>query len=680
MPNNDLTTARAKLVAMLTDALNQALTPSARPAPVVIVNAPGGIGKTHVTAQLLQHRRVTWFGERNKLLAQVQGFLDTPLPGVTPMPPAAGTTTSGAPSVEKRPSREDQGFCSQLDKRIKPLQVLGLGRFEERMGCRYCPDRNRCKYQNWAPSTPWLFSSHARLGLRNNDEHLFSGREIVVIDESPIKEMLRSVTFNKHEIEQLLAALRDVHGSGRWTPASRAFTQLFEVVRDLLNDPPPNRRRVELRVLLRELGYLFIDNLPKAEEQLRAAANRIEEQPVKDADDSLMRIDPMATASLIQELQFIGGQGLGAKLHKLADALAADRGPRPTCVVVLPSKEGSGGIAGGQLVPLPVPPNLPIVLLDATCDLILPLHLFPGRPIIDVQVRVQQTARILQTTDHRYPARTLADLKSPALERLMGIIDHYKLNNPTHKVAAVVKKSLFDGKSHVKNRILKTVAEADVFFFWANRGENQFKDYDALFVLGAPELPRLEIEARARALMSQIQPGPDEQPFDYRLVPGQGDRSEGYVNATDGTRLVDRGYLQGAPMLVFYAFHQAEYAQAMLRLRPYDPTKRKTIVLFSNLDIPYLEFELVTEKSLSGQAPLLLVRALDILKNMRTAGHQGTITQASLAKLLGVSKVAITKMKKRYGDTELWREIELLMSGSGSGSTPSVPPSSSSVP
>lgn len=679
MPNDDLTTARTKFVARLEDALNKAFTSSEVPAPIIVVTVPGGLGKTHLTAQLLRDRRVVWFGERNNLLGQLGDFLNTPLPGVTPLSPAPGTGPSLTPELEKRPSREDPGFCSQLEQRVKPLQSIGLGRFEQSMACKFCPDRDGCVYQTWRPSRRWLFATHVRLGLRNRDEHLFKGREIVVIDESPVKEMLQSVTFNKYEIEQILSVLKDFQDAAPSTTASRAFTQLFEVVRDLLDDPPPGRRRVELRVLLRELGYRFIDNLPTAEEQLQAASNLIagrspadeeDQQWAKDVEDNIQRIDPMSTAELIQELQFIGGQGLGAKLHKLADSLAADAGARPTCVVVLPSKEGNGGIAASQIVLPPIPPHLPIVLLDATCDPVLPGLLFPGRRIIDVSVDVQQTARIIQPLDHRYPASTLGDPNSPAINRLMNIVDKYKSDNPTHKVAVFVKRGLFNGKPHVQNRILKSVAENDVGFIWANRGDNSFKDYDALFVLGAPELPPLEIEARARALMSRVVPGPNEQPFNYRLVPRPGDVSEGYVTAMDGTRIADRGYLQGGPMFVFYAFHQAEYAQAMLRLRPYNPTQKKTIVFFSNIDIPYFNVEFTTEGKLLGRAPALLDRALDILKRERAAGRKGTITQKDLAQLLGVSKVAITKAKKKHGQTDIWREIESLMAGASTASSP----------
>jgi len=253
----------------------------------------------------------------------------------------------------------------------------------------------------------------------------------------------------------------------------------------------------------------------------------------------------------------------------------------------------------------------------------------------------------------------------------MTIVDKFRSDNPTDKIAVVVKRQLFEGQPHVKNRILQSVREEDVMFFWSNRGDNSFKDYDALFVLGAPELPRLEIEARARALMSRIPPEPHkQQPFDYRLVPRPGDRSEGYVTAMDGTRIPDRGYLQGGPMFVFYAFHQAEYAQAMLRLRPYDPIKKKTIVFLSNIEIPYFDVEFTTENELLGQSPALLVRACDVLKKARAAGQQGTITRASLATLLGVSKVAITKAKKKHGHTPIWREIESLMTGSSTTSSP----------
>ncbi|MRG98231.1 hypothetical protein [Polyangium spumosum] len=669
MPKNDLATARAELAAKLTHALNEALAPSAAPAPIVLVDAPGGLGKSHITARLLQHRRVTWFGERNRLLGAVEGYLSTPLLGVVPLPPATTTAVTSNAGIEKRPSREDEGFCSQFDKRIKPLQMFGLGRFEQRMGCKLCPDRDTCKYQNWRPSKPWLFASHARLGLRNDDKYLFEGREIVVIDESPVKEVLQAVTLEPYEIHQILSALKapDVVALGELS--TRAFTQLFEVVSDLLDDPPPNRRRIELRVLLRELGYVFVDGLPRAEEQIRAAARLLAGQPEggererqnKDMGAHVCRIDPMSTAYLIQKLEFIGGQGLGAKLHKLADALAADTGARPTCVLVLPSGESRGGIIAGQRVIPPVPPQVPIVILDATCDQLLYAYMFPDRPLLHVHVEAQQTARIIQTIDYRYPASTLGDPNSPSINRLMDIVDKYKAENPGHKIAVIVQKHLFAAKPQVKKRILESVKEEDVAYFWSNRGENALKDYDALFVLGAPELHPLEIEARARAYISTEPPASWEDPFDYRLVPSPNqDSSEGYVVADDGTRLIERRFRRG-PFSVFWAFHQAEYAQSMLRLRPYDPHKKKTIYFFSNVDIPYFVIERKTEDELLGRKPDLLLRARDALMNERAAGRQGIITQKDLADLLRVSKVAITKAKKKYGRTGLWREIEVLL-------------------
>jgi hypothetical protein len=534
---------------------------------------------------------------------------------------------------------------------------------------------------------PWLFSSHARLGLRNEDKYLFEGREIVVIDESPVKEVLQAVTLEQHEIDRILSALKDPDVIALDELSGHAFTRLFEVASDLLTDPPPNRRRIELRVLLKELGYKFIDKLPRAEEQTQVAADLLVGQSQDDDGDAqntdaelgVCQIDPMSTARLIQQLQFIGGQGLGAKLHKLADALSADTGARPTCVLVVPSDESRGGIVAGHRVVPPIPPQVPVVILDATCDQLLYAYMFTGRPLLHVHVEAEQTARMIQTIDHRYPASTLGDPNSPSIDRLMDIVDEYKAENPSHKIAVIVQKHLFDTRAHVKNRILKSVTEEDVKYFWANRGDNTLKDYDALFALGAPELHPLEIEARARAHMSTETPAPWEKPFDYRIVPSPSQSSsDGYVVADDGTRLIERGFLQGGPFAVFWAFHQAEYAQAMLRLRPYNPGKQKTIYFFSNIDIPYFNIERKMEKELLWRKSDLLVRARDVLNRERAAGRQGIITQKDLADLLKVSKVAITKAKKTYGRTDLWREIEVLLkhdpnasAGSAGASAPS---------
>ena len=488
-----------------------------------------------------------------------------------------------------------------------------------------------------------------------------------------------------------MSALKDLKPTTLAELAAQAFSQLFEVLLDLLKDPPPARRRIELRVLLQELGYKFIDKLPTAEEQIQTAAslvagqrslnNENDPQSKNDDETDLHRVDPMSTAYLIQELQFLGREGLGAKLHKLADALTADTGPRPTCVLVLPSKEVRGGIVAGQLALPPIPSHLPIVILDATCDRLLYDLLFHERSILHVRVEVQQTATIIQTIDHRYPAGTLGDPNSPSINRLMDIVDKHKEKNPTHKIAVIVQKHLIVAKRHVKARILESVAEDDVRFFWSNRGENTLKDYDALFVLGAPELHPFETEARARAFMSREAPASWEQPYDYQLVPSPNQTSsEGYIIEGDGSRLAERGYQQGGPSSVFYAFHQAEYAQSMLRLRPYDPGKQKTIYFFSNVYIPYLTMNRTTEDELLERAPALLVRARELLKNVRASGNKGLISQKELADMLGVSKAAVTQMKKKYGQTDIWNEIALLLNPTTAGQAAGVPtPSNSST-
>jgi hypothetical protein len=351
----DLDVARVKFLADLSAALDTALNWPGPEKPLVLVTAPGGVGKTHATAQLLKGHRVTWFGERNEMLSQVQTFLGLPLAGVAPLQGPVGFV----PSVEKRIARKDAGACTQYVTRVEPLEKQQLGRYTESLGCRTCPDRSPCVYQNWKPSKDWLFVPHVWLGLDVDHKTLFDTRDIVVIDESPMSEMLDGVTLERWELDALLTQLRQASARKPPNAAGRAFVALFEQALDLLGDPPPARKRVELRKLAADVGFQFVSNLPSMQKVGRSQA----------IDPNLAQVDPWSVADATRSLSHVPWE-LRAKLPLLADALAADVQQRPACVLVLPdgSEKSHGGIAAGHYRPLPVPADLPLVVLDATGD------------------------------------------------------------------------------------------------------------------------------------------------------------------------------------------------------------------------------------------------------------------------------------------------------------------------
>jgi hypothetical protein len=632
-------------------------------APLVLVTAPGGLGKSHITCQLLRDRRVVWFGERNALQTQIEKFLSAPLAGVTPLPPRQGAATA-APSLERRPARHDAGFCSQFRQRVEPLRHMGLGRFMKALACRKCPAAPGCAYLEWTPETSWLFAPHARLGLGADDDNLFKGRDIVVIDESPHAQILQAVTLGAHELDAIIAKLRSAKIPKARVRAADALVLVLGTALDLLTNPPPRRSRVELRLLLRDLGVRFINFIPTLKQTLQNAMSadgrvgRAGLQKAADDLDGVVRIDPEALAALMRVSAL--PRPLAEKMIRLGDALADDVRERPGCVIVLPAPHFNGGIAAGRFVEPKIPSQLPVVVLDATGEPLLYQQMFPDREVRRVNVDVPMAARIVQTVDHRYPASTLSRPNSPAIGRLMDIVDVHKNKNPAHEVAVCIKLGLYK-LDHIKERVLRSVDADHVFHPWSNRGDNRFKDADAVFIIGAAEVPPLQLEATARAIMTAVPVSPREQAYEYKVAPASETDAEGWIDF-DGTKLPERGYMQGGPNLVSTALLQAELAQAVLRIRPYDPAKPKVIFVLSNIALPQFDTELTDEAELLGRLPPRLVAAREKLLALRSnAPAWAGIDQRRLAAELGITESAMSQLKKKYGETPLWREIEALM-------------------
>lgn len=225
-----------------------------------------------------------------------------------------------------------------------------------------------------------------------------------------------------------------------------------------------------LRDLVDDLGIQFVRRVMSSKHFKRSQYRRTDVRVV----------DPNAVATFLKEARGLR-TGLVEKLQTLADALADDEAARPATVLVLAGS--ARGIAAGHFRPLPIPDDVPVVLLDATADPLL-VELALRRPVVVVEAHVDQTAKIFQTVGARYPASTLLDPSGFAVDRVMQIVEVYKKKNASHQIGIVIKKGVFESPP-VRARILRTVGEDHVRFFWSLRGNNQMKDYDALFVIGA---------------------------------------------------------------------------------------------------------------------------------------------------------------------------------------------------
>lgn len=657
---------RGELQSKLRAAYTEALGSNETPRPLVLVRAPGGIGKTRMTASMLRHHRVTWLAPKNDHQGQLEGFLSQPLRGVAPLRDGV------EPTLEKRPAREDAGWCPKFAERVLPLRNSGFGRFEFRRACAPCPIKKECRYLSWKPTAPWLFAPQVWLRLQVEESHLFEGREIVVIDESPLDHMLRDVVLQRHELEQLVQALPE---TGAGVDVS-GFRLLLATCLDLITHPPAGRTRVALRSLAEDLGMRFgpmamapdenpVTLAPVSDDPaaLQRLTDFLEKGPgpfrKKHEPSDVMELDAGTAARVIDAIRK-GPRSVPSdvleRLPTLVDALVQDTRERVSCVLVLPGEDRMPAIAAGLLHPDPVPPELPVVVLDSTAEPQLYSNLFPKRRIIEVRADAEQTATIIQTIDGRYPARSLAD--QGTLEKILSVVEQHRAEHPDDKIAAIIKKQLFE-TARVKQLMLRHFGSQDIRYFWSQRGSNELEDYDAVFVIGAPEQAMLSIEARVRAFVAAAGPS-GGIPLDLDRIPVHGSKNgEGFIDE-DGVLLPERGFRQVGPDVVFFATHQAEYLQAILRARPFG-TRKKTVYFLSSMWLPDLDFERVRIDELLGQSSAIQ-RALRWLREQRSQGRVGPITAREVAAAIGVSPPAISQAKKRIDD-ELLVEFRELLAG-----------------
>lgn len=679
----ELSAARVQLVQMLDRELRRALASGAPPAPVILVRAPGGLGKTRTTARLVRDRRVVWFGERIEMIDQLQQFLNEPLEGLDPQ---RGAPPKGL-HIEKRPAREDPGMCANREE-LDRVRRLGLGRFEQKLVCKFCEQRVTCRYFQWRPTSSFLFAPLQWLALPVTHSGLFVDREIVVIDEACLSTVLPATTIERHLVDSTAALLAN---SADFL-AGHAFRELFSVLSDIFRSPPPGRTRIELRRLLSDLGYRFTDGAAgwreahevngtdveqPSERVSRKAAKQQRKQRSGDEQaepSKLIRVTHRDVRFLLEWAKL--PEVTNKLLIGLFDALAADDALRPTCVAVLPRDGWASGIAAGRFAMIDVPAHLPIVVLDATGDERVYRVLFPDRPVRVVDVELEQRATVLQMTKARYPQSSLIGRKSRAtVERLTGLVHWHRYRHKDDKIGVVVKKKVFDKNETLRRRLLEVVSEQDVQFFWSLRGKNELKDHHVLFVIGAPELPPLQIEGMCRAFMARsARAGNAPCSYTPRLT---ADREPVllHVELQDGTEDVLQHRCLDHPVadLVFQQMHQAEIEQAILRIRPFEGDGNKTVILLTNMPLRQarLDIQYVTEDALSEGSPerrkSKLEEIRDLLLQKREEGRTGAIAQRELATWLGITEARISQLKKDHRDEPLLLQVLDLLRGAPTG-------------
>jgi hypothetical protein len=648
---NSLHEARRKLAEELGATIGQVLAQSQDPAPVILVTAPGGVGKSHMVAQLLRGHRVVWLARRKEQQADLEHALGTPLPDVQPL-----RSSEADIDIEKRPARSDAAWCSEYPRIIQPLEDAGLGRFVNRRACMPCPRRGSCPYISWKPTSKWLFAPHVWLSIPINDPDIYAGRDIVVIDESPLDIVLTSSVMRMDVVTRMLQLVEGMPRPPKGR-AREAVAELLGMILHIASSPPPGRSRIAIRELAADLGYDFRHSIPKKRSLLESSTEEfLDMRRTGFAHEKaglpplgLEVVDPLELFSRLHTMDTKNTSDLKI-LGQFFDALVFDDRYRPSCVLRLANKPEKCAVIVGNVARVPIPSSLPIVVLDATGVPSAYRTLFGERDVVQVDVEVPQSSTVYQITDHRYPSTTLTNPKSTSVARLMKIVDRHKALHPKDKVGIILKQGLLTYPS-IAAEIRKRFTEEDIEHFWAERGTNKFKEYDALFVLGAPEIPPDELEGLARAFMSLLPVRPGELPFDYR------------VQTTQVPPCEDRGLKHPAD-IVFWEMHQAEYEQALLRGRPFDPEHPKTIYILTNVALNCLNLDIrhASEKELvigEKQQPPLIERAQELLLTKRQAEDKNDYDQKTLAGWLSVSPSALSQALKKSPDKA--KEIKRLL-------------------
>lgn len=594
-------------------------------APLLLLNGPPGIGKSTIMARLLAHQRVTWVSPRREMMAELQSAVMAHLPGVEPLP----GREQGPPQIQRYKRKLD--MCTKPE-RIEAVRARGLGRYEGMLACQECPSRKGCAYHEWQRTSAWVHAPARWLSLPAVGPSAFGGSKVVVIDESPLSEMLQAVTANETRIAALCEALAKVEGDA---PALVALRDLLERCKARLANPPEGVEAIPLGELRGE-GAKYGHTSGKMERMARRLQGIGTQATWMDPREARNLLAHPVTGHLkAWQREFLAA---------LVDALAADKGPNPTCVLRL--RGGEPGIAAGRVHHPPFSASTPIVVLDAGGSVGAYRKLFRGREVIHIgeqpELMPPQTGTVIQVNDSRssrYPSSTLTHPDGRALQRLISAMQELAKG----KVGVIAPKA-------VHEQIREAMPEGTLIgSFWGVRGGNEYKDVDTLFVVGAPELPSLDMEAQARAFVSLV---PSARAHDSDYVPAE-------RTLSDGRKV--REYKKGYPALYWWWVHQAEYAQAIGRARIHDG-KDKTVYFFSSVRLPEdTGVELAELETLLGK-PSLLTQCEQYVQAQRKAGRTGVIRAAELARELGASRMGVGKAIKN-ASPERAERIQARMQG-----------------
>jgi hypothetical protein len=456
-----------------------------------------------------------------------------------------------------------------------------------------CPYFQDCEYiRSWrgASEAPFVILVHAYLGLEwqsdsfaslaasfdidgeQDDSQFFNPAQVltIVCDEDPTQSLVEEERLEK-------GALRSIKEHG-----------LGELISQGLN------ASVGLLSYLRENGI--------TPEQLRAAAEtqrQEERRRGRVADPS----EPNA-AAVAQAAPLIR---LSRALDRLADELASGReGPAYSLIAA----GGDRLIAQGRRR---WPFQGRLLILDGTADPEI-LQAFIPDLAVSEEIRVERNAFVVQVTDRTFYRGSL--LKSaeageeasgyrPARwKEVLGFIERIAQGSRTLVVTNRGVRCQLTGEDAERLPIRGKFGNADIAHFGNLRGSNEFKDHDAVIILGRDE-PNIEAaEQRAMAIwydtkepikrISQSGPHPN-YPKERRAYSTR-DNSDGTVGVSVHPDRRVQAVVQQA--------REAEMLQAIDRLRLIHSERRKAVYILCNipLDIPVDEF--VTWKQLVGDQRL----------------------------------------------------------------------------
>jgi hypothetical protein len=459
------------------------------------------------------------------------------------------------------------------------------------VGCEYIQTRQT------AYCSPFVILVHSHLGLewgvtaaerfyQEEDEEGGGERQrhfnpkqanILICDEDPTVSL----------VEEVRLSPEDVRGMGEDGVGDKILAGLFSPG-GLLSH-------------LREQGVLE-DQLRQAAEGARAGERSRGQISSPDQGDGEVAHTAKSAPKLVR---------LSRILERLADELASGRaGPAYSLLA-----DGNGLIAQGRR-PW-VFDNQRLLLLDGTANPEI-LRQFVPHLRDAPEIRVHRNARIVQVRD-------LTFFRHSLVERVPAGEDGARWR-PTARLAAVAQ---FIGRVAKEGRTLVVTnkrvrcaltgenpngrlsvsgrfAGADVAHFGNIRGTNEFKDHDAVIILGREQSSPRDAERRAMAIwydtkrpihqIKQNERGQAQYPYRERQYPMR-DASRRQVRV--------RVHPDRRVQAVVEQVREAEMVQAIDRLRLIHNEREKLVLILCNIPLDIPVDELVTWRELAGDGRLL---------------------------------------------------------------------------